>query len=149
MGKTRTTWDGLPISAERPFGVTVVVYRRGAAGLELLVLHRAHHGPAYEGDWAWTPPAGSRFPGESVADCARRELYEEAGLDLDVRPTDCGTADWALYVAEAPPGAVVSLAHDPEHDRYAWLAPAAALARCRPALVAAALGRAVALLPLE
>jgi 8-oxo-dGTP pyrophosphatase MutT (NUDIX family) len=140
----RTTWDGLPVSAEHPFGVTVVVYRRGAAGLEVLVLHRAHHGPAYEGDWAWTPPAGSRFPGEPVAACARRELHEEAGLALEVRPTDCGTADWAVYVAEAPPGAAVSLAHDPEHDRFEWLPPAAAIARCRPDPVSAALGRVVA-----
>jgi 8-oxo-dGTP pyrophosphatase MutT (NUDIX family) len=142
----RTTWDGLPVSAERPHGVTVVVYRHGAGGLEVLLLHRAHHGPEYAGDWAWTPPAGSRWPGEPVATCARRELHEEAGLELEVRLTDCGTPDWAVYVAEAPLGAEVSLAHDPEHDRFEWLAPGPAAARCRPALVAAALNRAVALL---
>jgi 8-oxo-dGTP pyrophosphatase MutT (NUDIX family) len=154
----RSTWDGLPISDERPYGVTVVVYRRGGgspeggagaegpAGLEVLLLHRAHHGPEYEGDWAWTPPAGSRFPGEAVETCARRELREEAGLVLEVRPMACGTDDWALYVAEAPPGVAVSLAHDPEHDRYEWLPTGDAIARCRPELVGAALGRAGALL---
>ena len=89
---------------------------------------------------------GARLPGEPVEACARRGLREEAGLVLDVRPTACGTADWAVYVAEAAPGAPVSLAHDPEHDRYAWLAPGPAAARCRPAQVAAALGRAVAFL---
>jgi 8-oxo-dGTP pyrophosphatase MutT (NUDIX family) len=166
----RSTWDGLPISEERPFGITVVVYRRGArspqgadepAGpegpkrsgsseglqeLEVLLLHRAHHGPQYEGDWAWTPPSGARFPGEAVDSCARRELLEEAGLELEVRPTACGTDDWAVCVAEAPPGVAVSLAHDPEHDRYEWLPAGAAIARCRPEQVSAALGRAVALL---
>jgi 8-oxo-dGTP pyrophosphatase MutT (NUDIX family) len=141
-----TTWDGLPVSDEPPYGATVVVFRRGRAGLELLLLHRAHHGPAYDGDWAWTPPAGSRFPGEAVLACARRELREEAGLELEVRPTACGSADWALFLAEAPPGAAVSLEHDREHDRYAWLPADEAVARCRPALVAEALGRAVELL---
>ena len=101
MGTTRTTWDGLPVSAERPHGVTVVVYRWTEQGLQVLLLHRAHRGPDYEGDWAWTPPAGARLPGEPVEACARRELREEAGLVLDVRPTACGTADWAVYVAEA------------------------------------------------
>ena len=141
----RPSWDGLPVSADPPHGVTVVVYRRAPGGVEVLLLHRAHNGPEYEGDWAWTPPAGSRWPGEPVADCARRELHEEAGLALDLRPTACGTADWAVYVAEAPSGAAVSLAHDPEHDRYEWLPPDAAVARCRPAPVASALARATAL----
>ena len=43
----RTTWDGLPISEEPPFGATVVVYRHNGARLEILLLHRAHHGPDY------------------------------------------------------------------------------------------------------
>lgn len=146
MGTTHTTWDGLPVSDERPYGVMVVVYRRLVGRLEVLLLHRAHRGPDYEGDWAWTPPAGARFPGEAVEVCARRELREEAGLALDVQPTGCGTVDWPVYVAEAPPGAMVSVAHDPEHDRYEWLSPSAAVTRCRPARVAAALNRAVALL---
>ena len=81
----RTTWDGLPISEEPPFGATVVVYRHNGARLEILLLHRAHHGPDYVGDWAWTPPAGSRLPDEPIEACARRELLEETGLDLPYR----------------------------------------------------------------
>lgn len=146
MGTTHTTWDGLPVSDERPHGVTVVVYRWADQGLEVLLLHRAHQGPEYEGDWAWTPPAGARFPGEAVEACARRELREEAGLTLEVRPTACGTADWHVYVAEAPPCAAVSLEHDPEHDRYEWLPAAAAVARCRPVRVAEALERVTGLI---
>jgi 8-oxo-dGTP pyrophosphatase MutT (NUDIX family) len=126
----RATWDGVPISAEKPFGVTAVVFRRSDDGLELLMLHRAHRGPDYEGDWAWTPPAGARRPGEPIEDCARRELAEETGLDLPMLLTGCGTDEWYVYLVEASAEAVVVL--DAEHDRSAWLAPAAAFQRCLP-----------------
>ncbi len=69
-----TTWDGKPISPEPPFGASVVVYRRGAAGVEFLILHRAHSGPEFDGDWAWTPPSGARLPHEPILACAEREL---------------------------------------------------------------------------
>jgi 8-oxo-dGTP pyrophosphatase MutT (NUDIX family) len=127
---SRTTWDGLPISPDPPFGATIVVFRRAADGPELLLLHRAHHGPEYEGDWAWTPPAGSRLPGEPIEACARRELLEETGLALDLTPTECGTAEWCLYLAEATLDADVLL--DAEHDRYEWVACSVAFDRCRP-----------------
>jgi aminoglycoside phosphotransferase (APT) family kinase protein len=42
----QTTRDGRPISDEPPFGATVVVSR---VRLEVLMLHRAHHGPDYTG----------------------------------------------------------------------------------------------------
>ncbi len=126
----RTTWDGLPVSPDPPFGATVVVFRQAAAGPELLLLHRAHHGPEYEGDWAWTPPAGSRLPGEPIEMCASRELLEEAGLILDLTFTACGTAEWPVYVTEAQPDAEVVL--DAEHDRFEWVACSVAFDRCRP-----------------
>ncbi len=87
-----------------PHGASVVVYRRTAVGTEFLMLHRAHSGPDYEGDWAWTPPAGVRLPGEPIDDCARRELWEETGFELTITPTRCGSATWPTYIAEAPPG---------------------------------------------
>jgi 8-oxo-dGTP pyrophosphatase MutT (NUDIX family) len=129
-----TTWDGLPISPEAPFGVSVVVYRRGEQGIEYVLLHRAHHGPEYAGEWAWTPPAGSRLPNEPVDVCARRELYEEAGLTLPIQATDRGRDSWALYFAEATSEHTVSLL-DPEHDRYEWVSLEIALARCLPEVV--------------
>jgi 8-oxo-dGTP pyrophosphatase MutT (NUDIX family) len=125
-----TTWDGMPVSQEAPRGATIVVFRRHPDGPELLMLHRAHRGADYDGDWAWTPPAGARFPGEPIAACAWRELLEETGLELDLELTDCGTKDWWVYLTEAPEDASVML--DREHDQYAWLPCRTALARCRP-----------------
>jgi 8-oxo-dGTP pyrophosphatase MutT (NUDIX family) len=136
-----TTYDGLPVAEDPPFGASIVVYRRAGAGLEFLILHRAHEGPTYEGDWAWTPPAGARLPGEAPDICASRELYEETRLQLSIRPTRHGSVDWLVYVAEAPGDAVVAL--DDEHDRFEWVSPPEAVARCRPDQVSVQL-RAVA-----
>lgn len=113
-----TTWDGQPIASQPPRGATVVVFRRGHPGVEVLVLHRAHEGPEFDGDWAWTPPAGARLPGESLEVCARRELVEETGLELPLTRTACGTPDWPVFVAEAP--AAVDVQLDAEPDRYGW-----------------------------
>jgi 8-oxo-dGTP pyrophosphatase MutT (NUDIX family) len=126
-----TTWDGLPVSKEKPFGAAVVVWRERAGEREWLVLRRRHApGP----EWKWTPPAGARLPGEQLDDCAGCELLEETGLALDPSPTPCGREDWALYAAQAPPDAVLRL--DAEHDDFAWLPLDEAVARCRPQVVA-------------
>jgi 8-oxo-dGTP pyrophosphatase MutT (NUDIX family) len=128
--EARTTWDGQPVSREKPHGVAVLVWRSAPSGREWLVLHRAHQGPEYAGDWAWGPPAGARHPGEDVDECARRELEEEAGLVAVPERTECGTAEWAVYVAEAPAGAAVTLSD--EHDRFEWLPLGSAVRRCVP-----------------
>ena len=126
-----TTWDGHPVSREKPYGASIVVWRRAVHGREFLILHRSHAGgPEFEGDWAWTPPSGARVPGEALEDTARRELLEEAALDLPLEPSDLGSDDWAVFVAEAPAGALVAL--DDEHDRFVWLPAAEAAAKCRP-----------------
>jgi 8-oxo-dGTP pyrophosphatase MutT (NUDIX family) len=92
-------------------GAMVVVYRRTPHnGIEVLMLHRAGRGPAYEGDWAWTPPAGRREPGETVTACARRELLEETSLELAPRPIGAGIVGWPVYVAEAAADVRVLLA---------------------------------------
>lgn len=127
------TWDGLPISREKPHGAAVVVFRRVGGRCFYLVLHRQHHGPDYAGDWAWGPPSGARLPDEPVTECARRELREETGLELPVTELDHGDGEWALFYAEASPEATVALS--PEHDRYEWLPAVAAVARCLPAVV--------------
>jgi 8-oxo-dGTP pyrophosphatase MutT (NUDIX family) len=126
-----TTWDGKPVSREKPHGVSILVYRRAEQGYEFLILHRAHHGAAYEGEWAWTPPSGSRYPGESVLECARRELWEEAGLSLPIQRTGYGSEEWEVYIAEAGPTDEVRLL-DKEHDRFEWVPVEVAVRRCLP-----------------
>jgi 8-oxo-dGTP pyrophosphatase MutT (NUDIX family) len=128
-----TTWDGLPISREAPYGASIVVYRKGERGSEFLLLHRAHQGAAYQGDWAWTPPSGSRLPNEPVDECARRELWEETGLTVPIQAIEYGQEGWALYYAEV--GADERVTLDAEHDRYEWVTLETALARCLPVVV--------------
>jgi 8-oxo-dGTP pyrophosphatase MutT (NUDIX family)/RimJ/RimL family protein N-acetyltransferase len=135
----RYTYDGLPIAPDPPYGAAIIVRRPrpdGAHEAEYLVLHRAQHGPGYSGDWAWTPPSGSRQPGEAVLGAALRELAEEAGLvaaETDLRVLDLGGA-WVRFGLEVPAGTAARV--DPEHDRLDWLPLDEAIARCRPATVA-------------
>lgn len=143
--QARTTWDGLPVSQEPPYGCTVVVFRRMGDDLELLMLHRKHNGAEYEGDWAWTAPSGARLPGESVDACARRELAEETGLALPIhRGVACGGPDWCVHWAEALHDAMI--VPDIEHDRYEWLPPDEALRRALPERVRNDLACVIALL---
>jgi len=138
------TYDGKPVAQDPPQGATVIVHRRGAQGLELLILRRAHTGPASDaplipsrddvGDWTWTPPAGCRLPSEPVGLCAQRELLEETGLVLPLRLTAAGSPHWRVFTAIARPDARVVL--DEEHDAYEWVGLDEALRRCRPLLVA-------------
>src|SRR4051794_1988092 len=95
-----TTYDGLPISATPPFGATIVVSCLMNGDRRYLLLHRAHAGPAYEGDWAWTPPAGSRLPDEPIEICAVRELAEETGLSGVLRAIYNSDTDWALFALD-------------------------------------------------
>lgn len=135
----RYTYDGLPIAQDPPHGAAIIVRRPAPdapGGREYLVLHRAHHGPDYAGDWAWTPPSGSRQPGEPVLGAALRELAEETGLEAaaaDLQAIDL-SGPWVRFRLEVAAGTTVRL--DAEHDRMEWLAPAAASARCQPAPVA-------------
>ena len=136
-----STWDGLPVADEPPYGAMVVVFRRMQEEIELLVLHRRAPGPpGYGGDWAWTPPSGARLPGETIDACASRELAEEAGLSLECLRVDV-VLEWAIYVAEAPREAAVTL--DAEHDEYRWLDLEQALELCRPVVVRESLELAV------
>ena len=50
-----------------------VVWREGSDGVEVLLVHR----PRYQD---WTFPKGKLESGESIVECARREVGEEAGV---------------------------------------------------------------------
>jgi 8-oxo-dGTP pyrophosphatase MutT (NUDIX family) len=54
-----------------------VLWRRGDAGVEVLLVHR----PRYD-DWSF--PKGTCEPGESFLDAALREVEEETGLQATV-----------------------------------------------------------------
>ncbi|HEX8498281.1 MAG TPA: NUDIX domain-containing protein [Actinomycetales bacterium] len=58
-------------------GVTAVIRRDGAAGLQLLLVRRADNGE-------WTPVTGIPEPGEEPAVGARREAREETCVDITV-----------------------------------------------------------------
>jgi 8-oxo-dGTP pyrophosphatase MutT (NUDIX family) len=88
------------------------------------------------GDWAWTPPAGSRKPGEDLTACAVRELAEETGLQAAPVPVRTGDVGWAVFALEVPWGTPVR-ADGTEHDRLEWVSYAEACHRCRPAALLA------------
>jgi len=132
-----TTWDGLPIAPDPPHGAAIAVWRRSTVGVEWLLLHANpanRDGTDPPGHWDWGCPSGSRFPGEALETCARRELEEETGLRLLIRPS-VEDPTWPVYVAEAPDGASVRLSE--EHDAYRWVPLEEALALIRPEYVAA------------
>jgi 8-oxo-dGTP pyrophosphatase MutT (NUDIX family) len=135
------TWDGLPVAADEPHGAAIVVRRPdGQGGREYLLLHRAHRGPDFDGDWAWTPPSGARLPGEPVLAGALRELAEEASITSALPvPVDL-SGPWAVFLAEVPARTRVRL--DAEHDQFRWVSAAEALSRCRPASASAGLAAA-------
>jgi 8-oxo-dGTP pyrophosphatase MutT (NUDIX family) len=128
------TWDDVPVAMDPPHGCAIVLWREASRGREYLVLHRRHAGPpGYEGDWAWTPPSGSRQPGERLEEAARRELAEETGLELSIRPTEFGSEKWPVFAAQAPTTADVAL--DAEHDQFRWVPAETAAALCLPSAV--------------
>jgi 8-oxo-dGTP pyrophosphatase MutT (NUDIX family) len=134
-GRDVQTYDGYPISPDPPHGAMVVVTSRSPEGARYLVLHRAHSGPSFEGPWAWTPPAGARWPGEDVAACATRELEEETGLHAQPEPVQVENTSWALFRLEVPWVTEIRLEAGGEHDRFAWVTHDEACRLCLPAVV--------------
>jgi RimJ/RimL family protein N-acetyltransferase len=142
-----STWDGRQIAAATPPGSSVVVRRLGPAGrFSYLLVHRAVNRADYEGDWAWTPPAGARQPGEAIFPATLRELDEETGIvSDDVWAVDLSST-WAAFACDVPHDQVVELL-DVEHDRFMWVSEEAAADRVRPAWAAGEQIRRVATIP--
>ena len=99
--------------------------RKGAAGVEVLVVHRPHYGD-------WTFPKGKCEPGERDEDCAIREVAEETGLTCalgrelpstsyaDQRGRAKTVRYWLMEVVAG------ELAFDNEVDGARWVTPAEA-----------------------
>lgn len=67
-----------PADIDRPVAVRAagaLPWRHSGAGLEVLLIHR----PRYD-DWSW--PKGKLDDGETLHECASREIREEIGLDV-------------------------------------------------------------------
>ena len=92
--RERFTFAGQSVERDvvrHPGAVGVVALRQGQRGLEVLLVRQYRH-PM--GEYMWELPAGLRdVPGEDPAQCARRELTEEAGYDCPgLTPfLDCAT----------------------------------------------------------
>jgi 8-oxo-dGTP pyrophosphatase MutT (NUDIX family) len=111
-------------------GAAVAVWRRTETGIEWLVLHRAIFEPEFAGDWAWGPPGGGCLTDETPAECARRELLEETGIDAECSPTPCGNHLADIFHAEVAADTEIVLTF--EHDAYCWLPLDEARALCLP-----------------
>jgi predicted NUDIX family NTP pyrophosphohydrolase len=57
----------------------ILLYRRSAGPLELLLVHPGGPYWARKDDGAWSIPKGEHADGEDALDCARREFEEETG----------------------------------------------------------------------
>ena len=84
------------------------------------------------GDWAWTPPSGSRKPGEDLSARVARELQEEVGWRASPQPVLTEAVGWAVFALEVPWGTEVVVDGE-EHDRFEWVSLAEARRRCQPA----------------
>jgi 8-oxo-dGTP pyrophosphatase MutT (NUDIX family) len=97
----------------RTHEVIVAVLR----GKLILVVHRSPNNGGF-----WHLIAGGVEAGETSADAAIRELFEETGLRTGVRPLDYSFTHHGIHVdafiAEAPADWEPVL--DWEHDEYLW-----------------------------
>lgn len=112
---------------QRPGGAMVAVVSNSPHGQRHLLLHSAE---GNVGDWEWGSPSGCLEPGESIAECAARELVEETGIVADPEPVATENIGWAVFILEVPWGTRVRLSH--EHDDFAWVSLDEAMRRCRP-----------------
>ena len=133
----------------------ILLYRRGEAGLEVLIGHMG--GPYWEhrDESAWSIPKGEMREGENTLEVAKREFEEELGspppeepyLELgEVRQAsgkrvvvfaaqgnlDAESIRSNSFEMEWPRGSG-QLGEFPEIDRAAWLAPAEAREKLIPA----------------
>lgn len=125
--------------ADRSAGI--LLYRRTAAGLEVLLGHPGGPFWRHRDHGAWTLPKGALAVGESAEQAARREFEEETGAPArgplqplgSVRQRGGKTVEAFALAGEFEPAALRSIEFDlewpphsgriarfPELDRVAW-----------------------------
>ena len=126
----------------------LLLFRRGAAGTEVFLVHPGGPFWARKDEGAWGIPKGEYAPGEDALAAARREMAEETGLRPDgpfvslgaFRQSSSKSVDvWAVE-GEADPTRIASNVFEmewpprsgrmqefPEVDRAAWFAPETAM----------------------
>lgn len=132
----------------------LLLYRRGAGGLELFLAHPG--GPFWHGRdaGAWTIPKGLVEEGEDMLAAARREFLEETGIEPagdflplgSIRQKAGKTVHAWAWEGDADPNTVTSnqvraewprgsgrWLTFPEVDRCAWFTPDAAREKLNPA----------------
>lgn len=78
MTASRSTADLLDSGpAAEVLAAGVLPWRATGQGLEVLLIHRPHYD-----DWSW--PKGKLDDGETLPECARREVLEEIGLEVEL-----------------------------------------------------------------
>lgn len=135
----------------------LLMYRRRAGALEVLLAHPG--GPIYARKDAnvWTIPKGEPDPGEALEACARREFAEETGIEREVGTLqslgqiqqkagkvvhawafegDCDVADLHsnTFEMEWPPKSGKKQSF-PEIDRFEFFGAEAAKTKLNPAQV--------------
>lgn len=129
----------------------ILLWRRGADGVEVLIGHMGGPFWARKDEGAWSLPKGELDPGEEPEAAARREFAEELGLPVPDGPaTALGEVRqragkrvlaWAVE-GDLDPDAIVPGTFEmtwpprsgrtqefPELDRVAWVAPDVAQAK--------------------
>jgi predicted NUDIX family NTP pyrophosphohydrolase len=134
----------------------LLVYRRGASGVEVFLVHPGGPYWARRDLGAWTIPKGEIEPGEDPLDAARREFHEETGSPMDgtfvaLRPVTMRSGKvvhaWAV-AGDIDARAVISIVFAmewpprsgrqqqfPEVDRAEWFTVDEARERILPAQV--------------
>lgn len=124
-----TVGHHVPAPRAEVLAAGVLPWRTGPGGLEVMVIHR----PRYD-DWSW--PKGKLDPGETLPECAVREVREETGLrvglgvplavtryEVKARGGKAGTRSKEVWYWAAEAGRQKGQADGDEVDELRWVSP--------------------------